>query len=542
MADDNVIPEQSVAIIERDADCNVRPVTAPGYGAIRRHGFADVLREQRRSRPDQLAAVDFELRLTWRELDDRVNCLSNALISHGVGVGDRLLWLGQNSVKLFELLLAAAKIGAFMVPANWRMAASEIREIIDDLDPRVIFWQEAELRATHIEARTAGRGERIWCQHDGKGPDCFDALLANGAPIDHDWDVDPEQPLLGVYTAAFSGKPAAAMLSHTALLLQAILSSQSQAIDEKTRYLVSGPMFHIGVLMGAFGTYVRGGRQIFVPRINALELMYLIDREKVTHAYIPQPTVVQIRETHPTRNYDLSSLFKNGDPAEWRATLVVPPHAPIAQSFGGYGQTECSGYLTQSWLGGSGAGLPHPLAQLRIVGDDGKDRPAGEIGEIVARGPMVMCGYFNRPAENAARTGFGWHRTGDLGIRRLDGSVVFVGPKTTMIKSGVENIYPVEVEACLLKHPAVAAICVIGVPDAMWDQNVKALVVFKEGMTATVEELTAHCKQEMASYKKPKLWEFVPELPRLQSGGIDREAADKTFGGGGYPSRGVTKS
>src|SRR5882757_3288649 len=403
--------EQNIAIVDRDAQPELRPATALGYGAIRKHGFADVLREQRRSRPDLVAAVDGDLRLSWRELDERVNRLADALIDHGLGAGDRILWLGQNSVKLFELLLTAAKIGAFMVPANWRMSVPEIRQVIDDLDPKIIFWQHAELGDAHCQARREGERERLWCQHDGEGTDCFDALLASGDDIDREWDVDPELPLLGIYTAAFGGRPAAAMLSHTALLLQGLLSAQSQAIDENTRYLVSGPMFHVGVLMGAFGTYVRGGRQVFVPRVNALELMYLIDREKISHAYIPQPTAIQIRELYPMRNYDLSSLFKDGDPAHWRATLVVPAHAPIADSFGGYGQTEITGYITQSWLGGSGAGRPHPLAQLRIVDEDGHDVATGEIGEIVVRGPMVMCGYYNRPEENEARARYGWHCT-----------------------------------------------------------------------------------------------------------------------------------
>jgi acyl-CoA synthetase (AMP-forming)/AMP-acid ligase II len=534
--------QQNIDIIDREAEHRAGPLLVPSYLAVRKHTFADVLREQRRSRPDSLAAIDGGLRLTWCELDLRVNRLANALVGHGMRAGDRILWLGQNSVKLFELLLAAAKIGAFLVPANWRASVPEIRQFIDDLDPTVIFWQQAELGDTHEQARALGGGEHYWCQHDGGGPDCFDALLSMGEELDREWEVDPELPLLGIYTAAFSGRPAAAMLSHTALLLQGLLSAQSQAIDENSRYLVSGPMFHVGVLMGAFGAYVRGGRQVFMPRINALELMYLIDREKVSHAYVPQPTALQIRELHPTRSYDLSSLFKDGDPANWRATLVVPPHAPITESFGGYGQTEISGYLTQSWLGGGGAGRPHPLAQLRIVDDEGREVATGEVGEIVARGPMVMCGYYNRPEENLARSRDGWHRTRDLGIRRADGSVVFVGPKTTMIKSGVENIYPVEVEACLLRHPSVAATCVIGVPDPQWDQNVKALIVLKDGMSASEEELVAHCRQEMASYKKPKLWQFVAELPRLPSGGIDRDAADRAFGGGGYPSRGVAKA
>ena len=537
-----MIEHQELSIIDRDARERGNTAAAPGYLEIRRHTFADVLREQRRSRPDCLATIDGDLRLTWRELDIRVNKLASGLVRHGISIGERILWLGQNSVKLFELVLAAAKIGAFVVPANWRMSAHEIRQTIDDLDPRIIFWQQSELGDVHREAREAGGGEHVWCQHDGDGADCFDKLLESGEDVDNDAFVDPDWPLVGVYTGAFSGRPAAAMLSHTALLLQGMLAAQAQAIDEMTRYLVSGPMFHVGVLMGAFATYLRGGLQVFVPRVNALELMYLIDREKVSHAYIPHPTALQIKELFPTRSYDLSSLFKDGDPSNWQATLVAPTHAPISRSFGGYGQTEVSGYVTQSWLGGDGAGRPHPLAQVRIVNDEGLDVPAGETGEIVVRGPMVMSGYWNRPLDNAERARFGWHRTHDLGRRNADGSIAFVGPKTTMIKSGAENIYPAEVEACLLRHAAVAAACVIGVPDPRWDQNVKALIVFKDGMSATEEELVSHCRVGMASYKKPKLWEFVTELPRLASGGIDRDAADRDFGGGGYPSRGVKRT
>jgi len=527
-------------IVEREA--GPAAATAPGYVAIRRHGFADVLREQRRSRPDRVAAVDGDLQLSWTELDRRVNRLANALMQHGLASGDRILWLGQNSVKLFELVLAAAKIGAFIVPANWRMSTGEIRTVIDDVDRRIGFGQQAELGETHCAARLDTGRERLWCQHDGEGTDCFDSLLASGPDLDREWTVDPELPLLGIYTAAFSGRPAAAMLSHTALLLQGMLSAQGQAIDEETRYLVSGPMFHVGVLMGVFATYVRGGTLVFVPRIYAPEIMYLIDRERITHAYIPQPTALQMQELFQTRKYDLSSLFKDGNPAHWRATLVVPAHAPIAGSFGGYGQTEISGYITQSWLGGTGAGRPHALAQLRIVDEGGEDVAPGEVGEIVARGPMVMCGYYNRPGENEMRTRDGWHRTHDLGKRNADGSVVFIGPKTTMIKSGVENIYPVEVEACLLKHPAVAQVCVIGVPDPQWDQNVKALIVLKSGASVSEAELIEHCRTDIASYKKRELWAFVTALPRLASGALDRDAVDEAFGGGGYPSRGVPRS
>ena len=149
-----------------------------------------------------------------------------------------------------------------------------------------------------------------------------------------------------------------------------------------------------------------------------------------------------------------------------------------------------------------------------------------------------MCGYWNRPEENTRRVVDGWHRTNDLGKRLEDGSLVFVGPKTTMIKSGVENIYPAEVEACLRQHQDVADVCVIGVPDPTWDQNVKAVIVRKPGTAVEADALIEHCRAQLASYKKPKIVEFTESLPRSAVGFVDREAVDKLFGGGGYPSVG----
>ena len=149
-----------------------------------------------------------------------------------------------------------------------------------------------------------------------------------------------------------------------------------------------------------------------------------------------------------------------------------------------------------------------------------------------------MCGYWNRPEENARRVVNGWHRTNDLGRRLEDGSIVFVGPKTTMIKSGIENIYPAEVEACLKTHDGVADVCVIGVPDPTWDQNVKAIIVRKPGSEHGPEDFIEHCRQRLASYKKPKIVEFAQALPRGPGGVVDRAKVDQAYGGGGYPKVG----
>jgi long-chain acyl-CoA synthetase len=174
------------------------------------------------------------------------------------------------------------------------------------------------------------------------------------------------------------------------------------------------------------------------------------------------------------------------------------------------------------------------VVQIRIVDEDGVEVPDGETGEIVVRGPTVMNGYWNRPEENERRRRGGWHHTNDVGRREADGTISFVGPKTRMIKSAAENIYPAEVEGCIATHPAVAECAIIGVPDPQWTQSVKAVVVVADGATVTAEQIVEHCRSRIASYKKPRTVEFVEKLPR-EGWAVDYDALDERFGGGGYP-------
>jgi long-chain acyl-CoA synthetase len=265
-------------------------------------------------------------------------------------------------------------------------------------------------------------------------------------------------------------------------------------------------------------------------------MLQLIERERVSHAFVAQPTVEQMREINKDGKYDVSSIWSDPSAPEWSSPLVMPASSPFGKQPRVYGQTEIMGFVSLGFLGGGGAGRVSPLAQVRIVDDEGNDKAIGEAGEIAVRGALVMNGYYNRDTENARRSQHGWHLTRDLGKRLEDGSVAFVGPKTTMIKSGVENIYPAEIEACIRQHPAIQDVCVIGVPDPKWQQNVKAIVVFKTGSSASADELIEHCRHRMASYKKPKLIDVADALPRKPDGQLDRNAADQLFGGGGYPS------
>jgi long-chain acyl-CoA synthetase len=544
------------------------------------HNFAygDVIREHRRSRPELLAVVDGDVRLTWRQLDDRVNRLRSALVGiDGLAPrrapggmesdeGGLVLWMGQNSHRLLETILAAAKMGARVLPANWRSSATEMADIIARTRPTLVIWQNAELAGWCADVRdlTAGHPAH-WVAHDIPGEDGYEELLAAENPsglgverdlrtdaaiveeasADDEAPVNPDRPLLVLMTAAFEGRPLGAQLTHRALLLQGLQIGHTQAMTEDARTLVAGPMFHIAALLSLNATYCWGGRCVLIARSEGVEVARAIEAERCTHGFIPGPVLQEIRDEKLAVGYDLTSMFPTPDAVNPAAPIVSEP-ASLWQRRPGlaYGQTETTGIVVLSSLSATydaGRGKPPPLAAVRIVGPEGTEAAVDEVGEIVVRGPMVMAGYLGEMEATKARFADGWHHTNDLGRRHQDGSISFVGPKSALIKSGSENIYPAEVERCLLSHPGVAEVCVIGVPDPLWTQNVKAIVVARRGADIaglSVEALAGFCRERMASYKKPKEVQVVVTLPKA-GGFIDRDTVNRLYGGGGYPGTGT---
>jgi long-chain acyl-CoA synthetase len=515
-------------------------MVAPEVDLLHALTLGDILREHRRSYPQRTAVVDGDVRLTWPALDDRVNQLANALLGRGIQSGDRLLWLGQNSFRLLELLLAAAKIGAVCCPANWRQTADELAWVIEDCEPAVTVWQDAEIGDTVRDAfARVGDKAGIRLQHDADAgdSDSYEGLLATGVANDPDIEIDPASPVLMLYTAAFTGKPNGALLSHWAVLVQDLVMGNLQRVDSSYVYLNSGPLFHIATFMTTLATFHFAGTNVFTPRVDAEELCRIIEAERCTGAFVMGPTMGEIVEINKDGTYDLSSLRTFPGAPEWNAMVTVDD-SPWTTRPAGFGQTECMGMLTLNAWGGDAVGTsgrPSPMAQVRIVDPDGNEVAPGDVGEIVARGPSVMNGYLNRDSLNADRLAGAWHHTNDLGRREDDGSISWVGPRTRFLKSAAENIYPAEVETALAKHPAVKEAAIIGVPDKKWGQSVKAIVALKDGETATADDLIEHCRSLIASYKKPRAIEFVDALPR-DGWLIDYDALDERFGGGGYPT------
>jgi acyl-CoA synthetase (AMP-forming)/AMP-acid ligase II len=507
--------------------------------ATSRLTLAELVSQHARSWPGGRAVADGDVHLTWSALDDRAARLASALAGLGVAPGDRVLWLGQNSFRIQELLVACARMGAFLCPANWRGTAEEQAFAIDDLRPRVVVWQHEEVGEVGTAARArAAHDDAMWIAHDAGEYEALIEAAEPGAIVD---EVGPDDPLLLVYTAAFAGRPHAAMLSHRALIAQGMLLADYTGAGPDDVYLCSGPLFHVGTFMFALAALVTGGTNVFVRRNDGEAICRAIAAEGCTGGYIVGPMIDGVVEANREGRFDLSTFRGHRGHPEFDA-MVQPDRSRWGRRAGGWGQTELVGMATFTLLAPDGIGVhgrPSPLLAVRVVGPDGDDLPVGETGELVARGVTVMNGYWDRPEENARRSVGGWHHTGDLGRYEVDGTLTFVGPAGRMLKTGAENVYPAEVEACLRGHPAVIDAAVIGIPDPTWVQSVMAVIVVRDPITA--DEVVEHCRTHLASYKKPRTVEFVDALPHLPTGPVDYDALDQRFGGGNYPG-GTTPS
>ncbi|WP_458683492.1 AMP-binding protein [Prescottella equi] len=501
--------------------------------------ISDVCRENARSYPTAMAVVDGSTRLTWAQFDSRVDRIAHVLSACGVSRGDRILWLAQGSSRFLELLTAAARLGAMICPANWRQPAEEMAFVIDDFKPAVVFWQEEEIGDTVTAAREIAETESIWIKHNSTDVDGYEARVA-AAPSNamKDPDIESDDALLVIYTAATAERPRGSMLSHRNLISMALATGEITGADHDSIFLNSGPLFHTANFqLESLPVYLRAGTNVYTPRVDADAILRILAEEKVTSAFLMPPTIAELQRLNREAGRDISRLRAGAFGAMWGDDLPVDT-SPWGQRPGGYGQTEVTGLALVKAVGPNGignAGRPFPGTQVKIVNPAGIEVSDGETGEIAIRGDTVHIGYWNRPETNAARfLGGGWWRTTDAGRRESDGSVSFLGTMVRVIKSAAENIYPPEVESCLKAHPAVKTAAIIGVPDPIFTQSVKAVVVLEDGESATEEELREFCRARIASYKKPKFIEFVEAIPTV-GGATDYDALDAAFGGGGYP-------
>ena len=488
-----------------------------------------------RTSPSRLCAVDGDRQLTYAQMACEADRLVNALRALGLAPGDRLGYLSRNSLDMTAAFLAAAKSGVVLLPLNWRLAPLEWQRMLTLGGARVIIAQ-AEFAQAFDQARPQQLEAALIIDGACEGWLDYRASLASLPSSAVAAGGDDSLALYQMYTSGTTGEPKGAVLTHRAVIANAIqcLLVFEPRFSPDDRTLIVMPMFHAGAASSVIGTLISGATMVIHREFNARALVDALAGGITIANLVPAMLQMALAEVPDIARRDFSRLH-----------TIIYGASPIAEQtlrraievFGcrfyqGYGQTEATAVLTmlnfadheRALAGDPGlllsAGRPVAGTQLRIVDAQGRDCPEGEVGEIVVRGPQLMAGYWNRPAETSATILDGWLHTGDAGKLDSRGYLYICDRVKDMIISGGENIYPREIENVLFSHPAVADAAVIGVPDARYGEAVMAVVVVKAGASLSSDEVVAHCRQFLGTYKTPRRVEFVERLPRNPSGKV----------------------
>ena len=478
----------------------------------------------------KLAALDCATlqRWTYAELDAQTNRFAARLTRQlGVGTGERVAFIGRNSVDLVIAHLAAVRAGAIFLPLNWRLTLPELTFQTCDARPRALLFDDGyESVAADLAAQTPG----LVTTH-------VETLRRESAAMATQYtsrmrDACAASTIL--YTSGTSGRPKGAVLSERNAFFTAINFSLLSRINHSSVFLCDLPLFHVAALIGIVRPILaQGGTLLVSPAFDpAATLARLSDPALgVTH-YMCVPQMAQTLRQHPDyARADLSRLvaFVTGGAPNPPALVerFVDDGVPMLN---GYGLTEAAGTvlgmppgdLACLALKPGSAGLPPPTLRVRLVKDDGEEAVADEVGEIWVQGPNVGIGYWEQPAATANTFADGWLRTGDAAYRDTDGFYYLVDRKKDMYISGGENVYPAEVEAAIMELEAVAEVAVFGVPDEQWGEAGCAYVIRRDGATVAAEDLIAHCQTRLARYKIPKWVVFTTSVPRTASGKVQK--------------------
>ena len=473
---------------------------------------------------------------TFGQVNRRINSLTNALADLGIGKGDRVGILAYNCPRYFELF-GLAKAGRVCVPLNCRAVGRELSYLINHSELSALVL-ESDFIAVVDSVREELKGVREFICLDSAAQTMrsYEQLIEGYPPDEPTDDVEPDDPCALFYTSGTTGWPKGAIHTHSSLVAEASIAHRGLSPDDTVLCVM--PFFHVGGSAAhMIPAFAAGATMVVHRRFDEALVLETIEREKVSYVFLVPTMILRLLEHPDFDDYDLSSLRAVGYTG---APMPVDALRRGIARFGEVffqelGQTETLGMTVlrreEHKLDGSpkilrrleSVGKPLREGELRIVDDDGKEVPRGEPGEIVARSDRIMQGYWRMPEETASTLRDGWLCTGDVGRMDEDGYIYLVDRKKDMIISGGENIYSREVEEVLYMHPAIFEAAVVGVPDEEWGESVKAVVVLREGVRASGEEIVDFCKEHLASYKKPRSVEFWSELPKTASGKIRKD-------------------
>jgi acyl-CoA synthetase (AMP-forming)/AMP-acid ligase II len=497
----------------------------------------DYLDYHAREHPELDFAVQGNRRVSYREAVAEANRVANTFTRAGLRAGDRVAILSKNSIEYAILYYGAFKAGVVPVPLNYRLAPTELAYIINDAQAKMLIAAGQYVNAVDgirrelrtVEGRVAinGAAPAGWAD--------YGQWVADQPTTTPDRVITEGDDIYQMYTSGTTGRPKGAVLTHRAVDANTAQVRVACEAEPGDRFLLVAPMYHGAAAISLF-LYVSWGCCLYIQEdFNPVEVVRALSEENIAAVtLVPamiQACLVAVPDVGERRYDNLTRIIYGASPiAEQTLRRAIEVFkCDFAQ---GYGMTETTAVL--SWLYPAdhqrgltekpelllSAGRPLVGTEVRVVDEDDNPVPNGTIGEIVARGPQLMRGYWNLPDESAEALCGGWLHTGDAGTMDDEGYIYIQDRVKDMIVSGGENIYPRVVEDVLFQHPAVGDAAVIGVPDEQWGETVKAIVVLRQGAAATEEEIIDFCRGKLGGFERPRSVDFLEELPRNPSGKV----------------------
>lgn len=480
----------------------------------------------------QKTAIMFEgVAWNYRALNERANRLGNLLMDLGIQKGDRVAVLLYNCPPYIETYTALAKVGAIIVPLNFRLARSELVSILtDSRSETLIFGVDFEENVKAARPDVPVKRKNYICV-GGKTPSWsidYEKSLTDYPSKEPKTkgEVNPKDSQMIIYTSGTTGVSKGVLLSHRKTFFNALNANVYYGLTSEDVMLVTRALFNSGgSLVECFPMLYKGGTVILHRRFNAKAVLEAIQKHRVTILEAAATMYRMMLDECDISHYDLTSLkicYTGGE----RIPLSLlkeyqKRNITIGQIFG---LTETS---TVTWLSKEDAvrkmgsvGRPVLHGEMKIVGENGMDIRVGEVGEIIVRGPIIMDGYWSKPGLTQETIRNGWLYTGDLATIDEEGFVYITDRKKDMFISGGMNVYPAEIEKIYLEHPKVSDVAVVGVSDQKWGEVGKAFIVLKEGQAMTEGEAIDFCREKIAKYKIPKSIQFVQKLPKTAGGKI----------------------
>ncbi|MEJ8856589.1 long-chain fatty acid--CoA ligase [Variovorax robiniae] len=493
--------------------------------------------------PERTSTVFGQRRRTWAETFDRVTRLAAGLATLGVKPGERIAILGSNSDRYLEATYAILWAGCVAVPGNTRWAPAEHAYALKDSEPSLLILDQdfaamARTLPGFDPARTVFMGDDAPADLVS-----FEKLIEGNEPLE-DRSTHGHEMAIIMYTGGTTGWPKGVMLSHANITFAFMSFSLVMPYEADAVFLHSAPMFHLAAMCSVLSYTGVGATHVILPRFDPALVVEAVVSEQVNTALLV-PTMVDFvdryLQAHPADMGSLRKLLYGASPISEALLRRAMKTLPNVAFYQGYGQTEMAGGVVV--LGAEfhavegpnarllrAAGRPNPTLDIRIVDDEMKEVPRGTIGEIVARGPSVMLGYWRKPEQTQAAIVDGWLRSGDAGYMDAQGFIFLVDRLKDMIVSGGENVYSAEVENALAQHPAVLECAVIGIPSEQWGEEVHAVLRLRDGHQVDEEALAAHCSQLIANYKRPRSYTFRTEtLPLSATGKVLKTELRKPF-------------